>query len=495
MVWTRSNRRMNCGRRRLNNLETLESRALLTQSPASVTHLASLGIPTLATDTATPPAPPTGDTNFDQITGASATRSAYKVDGTGMAVAVIDTGVNYNNVDFGGGGFGPGHKVIAGYDFSTNTPDPMAVTWQHGTAVAGLIAGNSPSDPGIAPGADIVALRVFGNDNTSSFSRVASALQWVVDNHNTYNITVVNISLSDGGNYTQNWYTSGVGGQIASLIQTLDRLNIPVVTAAGNNFNGSQGEGFTAIVPNSLSVTATTVNDTIVSDAQRLGKAVGGDSATVIAAPGQALYAPADGNNFARVDGTSFATPIVSGSVVLLQQIYEQRFGQLPTVAQIEGWLQGGAVTIHDSVTGIDIGRLSITGAAALIPTPAPPPPPPVVVPPPVFVPPPIVTPPTPTPPTPTTTYLFNGQSAGSFQANNANGGWASFFSLFTGRLNSLSGWGKTPQPAPTGKVARSAPLRPATPAAATPDKPSAVVAHHMPRAWDAGFVGRRRHR
>ena len=52
------------------------------------------------------------------------------------------------------------------------------------------------------------------------------------------------------------------------------------------------------------------------------------------------------------MDGTSFATPLVSGSIVLLQQIYQQRFGTLPTVDQIQSWLQGGSDPIHDPVTG-----------------------------------------------------------------------------------------------------------------------------------------------
>jgi type VI secretion system secreted protein VgrG len=211
-----------------------------------------------------------------------------------------------------------------------------------------------------------------------------------------------------------------------------------VVTAAGNNFTGQQGEGFTAIIPGSLSVTATDASDNLISDAQRLGSAVGGASATVIAAPGDNLWAPVDGNNFQSVEGTSFATGIVTGSVDLLQQIYENRFGTLPTIAQLEGWMQQGAVTVNDPVTGISIGRLSISGAAALIPTPAP-----VVV---------VAPTPTPTPtPTPSTTaYFFNGQAAGTFTADNSNSGWTSFFTIFSGNLNTLSGWGSASQLAPS---------------------------------------------
>ena len=64
-------------------------------------------------------------TAYDPIIGAAAVRSTYNVDGTGMTVAVIDTGVDYNNPALGGG-FGPNDKVIAGYDFADNTANPMA---------------------------------------------------------------------------------------------------------------------------------------------------------------------------------------------------------------------------------------------------------------------------------------------------------------------------------------------------------------------------------
>ena len=93
--------------------------------------------------------------------------------------------------------------------------------------------------------------------------------------------------------------------------------------------------------------------------------------------------APSGDSGYSTVDGTSFATPLVSGAVVLLQQIYQQRFGTLPTVAQVTGWLEQGADPIHDPATGLTIGQLDIPKAAGLIPSPvsAPAPTPPVSVP------------------------------------------------------------------------------------------------------------------
>ena len=63
----------------------------------------------------------------------------------------------------------------------------------------------------------------------------------------------MNMSLSDGGNYAQNWfaYDGGVGEQITNLIGQLKTLNIPVVSATGNNFTGQQGEDSLRLFPGS----------------------------------------------------------------------------------------------------------------------------------------------------------------------------------------------------------------------------------------------------
>jgi subtilisin family serine protease len=480
MVWPRKAGRDDRGRHRP-RLEALEQRALLTVSATPTPEPTKLVGPVAAGVTV-----PSGVVNFDQIIGASAARAQYGVDGTGMTVATIDTGVDYNNEDLGDG-FGPGHKVIAGYDFADGTANPIAVD-QHGTAVAGLIAGDDPNDPGVAPGADIVALRVFDNSGNSSFNEVAQALQWVVDNHSQYNITVVNMSISDGNNYTSNWLAQdgGVGEQITGLIGQLAALNIPVVAAAGNNFSGQQGMGFTAIVPQTISVTSTDGSGHLVANAQRLGAALGGASATDLAAPGDGLYAPAgDGTTFSEVDGTSFAAPLVSGSIVLLQQIYEQRFGSLPTVTQLDNWLQQGSDPIQDPTTGITIGQLDIPRAAALVPNPIPiNPPPPAPTPAPSVgsgngvgssggssatpTPPPITAPAgsttgtgtgtgsgTTTPATVSTEVYLNGQDLGAITSKQADGGWSAFVSLFTGGVTSIQTWSNggsaasTPSPFP----------------------------------------------
>jgi Subtilase family len=348
MGWTRNKSRVARDRRRP-SVENLETRQLL--STSTVSNLNS-----------------DGSTDFDQIIGASAVRSEFNVDGTGQTVAVIDTGVDYDD-DALGDGLGAGHKVVAGVDF-TGSPNGVIPTWEHGTSVAGLIAGNSSTYTGVAPGADIVALRVFGDNNQGSFSAIDQALEWVIQNHAQYNITAVNLSVTDGGNYTSNEFANdgGVGQEITQAVAQLYTMNIPVVMAAGNSFDGKdQGVGFPAVDPQAISVTSTDANDVLASDAQRLGTAVGGASAVKIAAPGVNIDGLGANNSVSSQSGTSFSTPLVTGSIVLLQEMYEKAYNTLPTVTQLEQWLQEGAVTVHDPVTGISVGRLDILNSATIL--------------------------------------------------------------------------------------------------------------------------------
>ena len=111
-------------------------------------------------------------------------------------------------------------------------------------------------------------------------------------------------------------------------------------------------------------MTATDTSNQLLPNAQRLGAEIGNGSGTEVAAPGKGLLAPSGSNQFVTVDGTSFAAPLVTGSVVLLQQIYQGRFGTLPTVDQVTSWIENGSDPIHDSVTGITIGVLDVPKAS-----------------------------------------------------------------------------------------------------------------------------------
>src|SRR5262249_8332249 len=96
--------------------------------------------------------------------------------GTGIKVAIIDTGIDYNHPDLGGC-FGPGCRVTGGYDFVGDAytggtsnihpdPDPMDCAG-HGTHVAGIVGANGVVI-GVAPDVTFRAYRVFGCSGTTT---------------------------------------------------------------------------------------------------------------------------------------------------------------------------------------------------------------------------------------------------------------------------------------------------------------------------------------
>lgn len=151
--------------------------------------------------------------------------------GTGVTVAVVDTGVDYSHPDLGGG-FGEGHKVVAGYDFVNNDPDPMDDN-AHGTHVAGIIAGGGapPGVTGVAPGATLTAYKVLDDFGRGTLSQVMAGLEAAVDPANPHRADVVNMSLGAPGDGTDPL------GQAAT---NAVRSGVVVVAAAGNAGPGEQ---------------------------------------------------------------------------------------------------------------------------------------------------------------------------------------------------------------------------------------------------------------
>ncbi len=148
------------------------------------------------------------------LMNASTYRSIYG--GAGMAIAIVDTGIDYNHPELGGGGF-PNNKVIGGYDFGCNDPDPApdkhacydndgncifaAEDHAHGTCCAGIAAGEpndanpawQPSEPndnpndyigGVAPSAKLYALKVIGSDCNMWSDSTIAAWDWCVRHKN-----------------------------------------------------------------------------------------------------------------------------------------------------------------------------------------------------------------------------------------------------------------------------------------------------------------------
>jgi subtilisin family serine protease len=157
--------------------------------------------------------------------------SGHATDGTDVTIAVIDSGVDYNDPELGGG-FGPGHKVVAGHDFVNNDDDPMD-DFGHGTHVAGIIAGAPVGHDGItgvAPGAQLTAYKVLGSDGTGYESTILEGLETAIDPGNPDHADVVNMSL---GSHADSSDPLEQAAHVAS------QSGVVVVTAAGNDGPGN----------------------------------------------------------------------------------------------------------------------------------------------------------------------------------------------------------------------------------------------------------------
>ncbi|HEY0101037.1 MAG TPA: S8 family serine peptidase, partial [Pyrinomonadaceae bacterium] len=136
-------------------------------------------------------------------TGADAARPASllgansALDGSGIGIAVLDSGIYTGHQSFKGKeGVS---RVAVNVDFTGAKRMSLADNFGHGTHVAGLAAGNSSlysgGYTGIAPNSKLINLAVLNSQGKGNTSWVLNALDWVMNNRTTYNIRVVNMSL------------------------------------------------------------------------------------------------------------------------------------------------------------------------------------------------------------------------------------------------------------------------------------------------------------
>jgi subtilisin family serine protease len=164
-------------------------------------------------------------------TGVDVAQGALGLTGRGVRVAVIDTGVDYDHPDLGGG-FGPGFRVEKGFDFvgdafnngtiDTPTPDPDPDDCNgHGTHVAGIIGANGGLK-GVAPAVTFNAYRVFGCEGTTTSEIMLDAMELAARDR----VDVVNMSIGSALQWPQ--YPT------AQAADRLVRRGIVVVASAGN---------------------------------------------------------------------------------------------------------------------------------------------------------------------------------------------------------------------------------------------------------------------
>jgi serine protease AprX len=247
-------------------------------------------------------------------------------DGSGVGVALVDTGVA-DVPDLAG-------RVVASADLSSELS--FSDTYGHGTFMAGLIAGSGASSGGryvgVAPGAHLVSLKVAGADGSTSLGRVLYALQLVDHSRVRFNVRVLLLALSSGSDLAPNV------DPLTIALRELWLRGVFVVVPAGNEGPAEGSVTSPGVDPALLTVGAVddrgtgTVSDDLVPEWTGRGPTVFGAAKPEVAAPGAHLVsvrAPGstvdDQNPSARVEdayfkgsGTSMAAAVTVGVAALV---------------------------------------------------------------------------------------------------------------------------------------------------------------------------------
>jgi subtilisin family serine protease len=254
------------------------------------------------------------------------------VDGTGINIAILDTGVDDEHESLTG-------KFVAGVDctgptdLEFNPDDESAHDIFHGTHVAGIAMGSGGANDkymGVAPGAGLIDVRVLNKEGEGTSESVIRGIEWCVANKDKYNIRVLNLSLGTDSN------SNGGDAQSQAVNEAVEQ-GLVVIAAVGND---GEDEYITspAAADGAISVGAlfdhNTINrsdDTVASYSNRGPRPDDDDLDPYdelkpdVTAPGTFIWS-AKGSNltatnvYQQLSGTSMATPHVAGVVALMLQ-------------------------------------------------------------------------------------------------------------------------------------------------------------------------------
>ena len=246
-----------------------------------------------------------------------------------IVVAVVDSGVSRSHPDLQ-------DKLLQGHDFLNGDNDPEDDIG-HGTAVAGIVAAAGDDQIGIAGvalSARVLPIKV-GSHEGAPISVLAQGVIWAVDQ----GADVINLSL----------VADQTSLALQDALQYAYSNGVPVVAAAGNEPDAVTYPG---AYEESISVGASTFWGTVTDFSTRQNR-------VDLIAPGASILAPwwspEDGNSWTSVTGTSFAAPMVSGTIALLLSVDPHL-----SVEEIRDLLRGAALPVSGDtpVPGAGSGQL-----------------------------------------------------------------------------------------------------------------------------------------
>jgi serine protease AprX len=253
------------------------------------------------------------------------------VDGSGIGVALIDSGVSpVPGLDGEG-------KLINGADLSFDSQSESLRyldAYGHGTHMASIIAGDDGTKHGfrgVAPGAHIVNVKVGATDGTVDVSQVIAAIDWTVQHRNDPGLNIRIISLSYGTDSLQDYRID----PLTAAVESAWRNGIVVVVSGGNGGTTSLSLTDPATDPYVLAVGAADIGGTVAKRDDRVADFSGRGSSTRsvdVVAPGVSIAGLRDPGSviddlfpdavvdeaYFRGSGTSQATAVTAGAVALL---------------------------------------------------------------------------------------------------------------------------------------------------------------------------------
>ncbi len=256
-------------------------------------------------------------------------------DGSGVRIAILDTGIYSDHADFASKTPITTHRNFATDDGLRNSSDIHDIHG-HGTHVAGIAAGTGVSSSGkyigVAPGASLLNVKTLNDYGGITDSDVIDAIDWIITQENA---DIISMSF-------RTEYQGSIYNPIAIALESAAAHGIIPVAAAGNDGPLHFSAIHPATVPSVISVGAIN-RDLKITSFSSVGPSYSSDVIPDVLAPGYDIIAPESLNSligyserytgsqitgsqpnsdYFAISGTSMATPMVSGAIALILDAY-----------------------------------------------------------------------------------------------------------------------------------------------------------------------------